>query len=253
MITPGALGAVAMAATNAFCNNFSFLNHGYVGLALSFIFGLTAVIKAASYIERLLFYVLNSIVIFSVAFGTNQVGQQIQRVSAMTFVAYADTIEAPHAEPIAFFGDWFPSASTRFISERCGAIKDTATGNLWFVGPDRNFTWEEADAWVKQLSACGGGWMMPTAAQMAILFDPRSQAGTGWYERGRNWPAHLDPIFSQIGKGSWVWASGTPNEQGFPAFNFNQGIAVRIKPTDPYAVRAFAVKGAEPDQPQRSP
>jgi hypothetical protein len=95
--------------------------------------------------------------------------------------------------------------------------------------------------------------MMPTAAQMATLFDPSSKAGTGWYERGEYWPAHLDPIFSQIGKGSWVWASGSPNDHGFPAFNFNQGIAVRIKPSDPFAVRVFAVKGAKPDQPQRSP
>jgi hypothetical protein len=94
---------------------------------------------------------------------------------------------------------------------------------------------------------------MPTAAQMATLFDPSSTAGTGWYERGKYWPAHLDPIFSQIGKGSWVWASGSPNDHGFPAFNFNQGIAVRIEPSDPFAARVFAIKGAKPDQPQRSP
>jgi hypothetical protein len=252
MVTPGALGAVAMAATNAFCSNFSFLSPGYVGLALAFAFGFTAVIKKAPYLERALFYVLNSIIIFSVAFGSNQVGKRIQNASAMTSVAYAETTRGPHVERFAFFGDWFPGKS-RFTSDTCGAIQDTATGNLWFVGPDRNFTWEEADAWVRQLSACGVSWMMPTTAQMATLFDPSSTAGTGWYERGKYWPAHLDRIFSQIGKGSWVWASGSPNDHGFPAFNFNQGIAVRIKPSDPYAVRAFAVKGAKPDQPQQSP
>lgn len=253
MITPGALGAVAMAATNAFCNNFDFLNRGYVGLGLCFAFGLAAVIKEASYVERVVFYMLNSIIIFSVAFGANQVGQRIQRSVAITSAAYAETIGAPRVEPVSFFGDWFPGKSKRFTSDKCGAIRDAATGNLWFVGPDQNFTWDQANTWVKELSVCGGHWMMPTAAQMATLFDPSSQAGTGWYERGKYWPAHLDPIFSQIGKGSWVWAGGSPNDRGLPAFNFNQGSAVRIKPSDPYAVRAFAVKGADPDQPQQSP
>ena len=260
MVTPGALGALAMTATNAFCNNFNFLDPGYVGLALSFGFGLTAIIKKASYLERAVFYVLNSIIIFSVAFGTNQVGKRIQNAGAARTAAYviisaahAQTIGRPDAQRIAFFNDWFPGKSRRFTSNECGAIQDAATGNLWFVGPDRNFTWEQADTWVKQLSACGGNWMMPTAAQMATLFDPNSKAGTGWYERGQYWPAHLDPIFSQIGKGSWVWASGSANDRGFPAFNFNQGIAVRIKPSDPFAVRVFAVVGAKHDQSQRSP
>jgi hypothetical protein len=262
MITPGALGAIAMAATNAFCNNFSFLNAGYVGLALSFGFGLTAIVKQASFLERVVFYVLNSVIIFSVAFGTNQVGNKIQNASTtsslahiMTSAAYADTIGGPPAAAarVAFFNDWFPGKSGRFTLNNCGAIQDAATGNLWFVGPDQNFTWDQAEAWVKKLSACGGNWMMPTSTQMAVLFDPRSKAGTGWYERGEYWPAHLDPIFSGIGKGSWVWASGSSNDHGFPAFNFNQGISVRIKPSDPYAVRAFAVRGAKTDLPQQSP
>ena len=86
---------------------------------------------------------------------------------------------------------------------------------------------------------------MPTISQLKTLFDPYHTAGTGYYTRGAYWPAHIDPVFSGIGKGSWVWARGAPDAEGAPAFNFNQGIGVRILPTNgEFTVRAFGVRHA---------
>ena len=54
--------------------------------------------------------------------------------------------------------------------------------------------------------------------------------------------AHIEPIFSAIGQGSWVWAQGELNGGNAPAFNFNQGVAVRVSASHFYGtVRAFAV------------
>jgi hypothetical protein len=67
-------------------------------------------------------------------------------------------------------------------------------------------------------------------------------AGTGYFTSGRYWPAHIEPIFSAIGQGSWVRAQGELNGGNVPAFNFNQGVAVRVSASHFYGtVRAFAV------------
>jgi clan AA aspartic protease (TIGR02281 family) len=133
----------------------------------------------------------------------------------------------------------------RYRATACRSIIDQSTRLEWYIGPDLNMTWAEANKWVKELGACGGSWTMPSMDQLRALFSPNQSAGTGYYTRGRYWPAHIDPIFSQIGAGSWVWAGGTPDSQGAPSFNFNQGIGVRVSPTaGDYTVRVFAVRHA---------
>ena len=135
------------------------------------------------------------------------------------------------------------SETARFKSTGCNSIIDRSTGLEWYVGPDSNKTWPDANRWVQQLTACGGAWLMPRVDHLRTLFSPDKTAGTGYYTRDRYWPAHIDPIFSQIGTGSWVWASGSADNQGAPAFNFNQGIAVRLSPTGgEYTVRVFGVR-----------
>ena len=61
---------------------------------------------------------------------------------------------------------------------------------------------------------------MPTAAQLKTLFNLNETAGTGYFTRGRHWPAHINPIFGQIGGGSWVWIGGESVSENAPAFNF---------------------------------
>lgn len=141
-----------------------------------------------------------------------------------------------------------PDAAGRFQRRPCGSIVDRSTRLEWYVGPDTSMGWAEAAAWVRQLRACdGAGWAMPQSDQLRALYDPRSTAGTGYYTRGRRWPAHIDPAFSGIGEGSWVWEAGGSGVQGAPAFNFNQGARATIPPGTDYTVRAFAVRPARQD------
>jgi len=138
-----------------------------------------------------------------------------------------------------------PPERSRYRLADCGSIIDRSTNLEWYVGPDVNMTWSEANKWAQVLGVCQGRWATPSIEQIKTLFDPNQTAGTGYYTRGRYWPAHIDPVFSQIGKGSWVWTYGAADSLGAPAFNFNQGIAVRLSPANKeYTTRAFAVKPA---------
>lgn len=84
---------------------------------------------------------------------------------------------------------------------------------------------------------------MPSMYQLRTLFDRGEVAGTGYFTRGQYWPAHIDPIFSGIGRGSWVWAEGPNLGDDALAFNYNQGIRAQISQTNFYGtVRAFAVR-----------
>jgi clan AA aspartic protease (TIGR02281 family) len=131
----------------------------------------------------------------------------------------------------------------RFQITACGSIMDTASHLEWYVGADRDTTWPDADKWIKELRACNVNWTMPSISQLKTLFDRSSVAGTGYFTAGRYWPAHVDPAFSAIGSGSWVWAQGPGSRDKTPAFNFNQGIKVYISATNfRGTVRAFAVR-----------
>lgn len=134
----------------------------------------------------------------------------------------------------------------RFQATGCGSIIDTVTRLEWYVGPDVDTTWPNAENWVKGLRACGKTWAMPSMYQLRTLFDRGEVAGTGYFTRGQNWPAHIDPIFSGIGRGSWVWAEGPNLGDDALAFNYNQGIRVQISQTNFYGtVRAFAIRQAD--------
>jgi len=59
----------------------------------------------------------------------------------------------------------------RFIARDTGVVTDTKTGLQWFVGPDRDTTWDEAKSWVDSLSVDGGGWRMPTRDELKNLYS----------------------------------------------------------------------------------
>jgi hypothetical protein len=69
MLTPGAAGGITMLIANALANNFGF-TPSYIGLALSFLFGLLVMASVRKWWIRTTYYVLNSLVIFCVAFGS---------------------------------------------------------------------------------------------------------------------------------------------------------------------------------------
>jgi hypothetical protein len=131
----------------------------------------------------------------------------------------------------------------RFKKTACGSIKDVQTGLEWYVGENRNLTWEESKAWTESLSECGANWRMPKTAELRALFDPSAVAGQGYLVGGKHWPAHLPAAFSKIGGGSWVWSDKELRGGKATAFNFNQGVAVDYeKDNQTYSTRAFAVR-----------
>lgn len=71
MLTPGAAGGITMLISNALANNI-WGNPSYIGLAISFLFG-SLVLASSSRLPislRAIYYILNSLIIFCVAFGS---------------------------------------------------------------------------------------------------------------------------------------------------------------------------------------
>ncbi|WP_130583563.1 hypothetical protein [Bradyrhizobium sp. Leo170] len=93
MLTPGVAGALTMMITNALTVNFS-MPRAWVGLGLSFVFGLLVLVTTRNLLQKAVFYVLNSLVIFCVAAGANGLGAGAsQRVSlSLTTTAFAQDI-----------------------------------------------------------------------------------------------------------------------------------------------------------------
>jgi hypothetical protein len=75
MITPGVAGSITMLITNTLGKQFD-LPPNYTGLVLSCLIGLIVfrAVKIPHLGERVLYYIINSLIIFSVAVGTNQAG-----------------------------------------------------------------------------------------------------------------------------------------------------------------------------------
>jgi hypothetical protein len=78
MLTPGVAGAMAMLIANTIGLQFRLIEPwpAVVALIVSFLVGLLVMATGAMpYWQRLIYYVLNSLVIFTVAVGSNTVGQ----------------------------------------------------------------------------------------------------------------------------------------------------------------------------------
>jgi hypothetical protein len=136
--------------------------------------------------------------------------------------------------------------SARFSSLACGAVSDSKTGLTWLLDSNGNITWDAAVAWADSADACGRKWRLPTIEELATLYDAQLSAGTGYYTGGVHYPAHISPLFSAIGDGSWGWSVEALHADTARAFNFNQGVATQYaKSNDIYTTRAFAI-AAEP-------
>jgi hypothetical protein len=79
MITPGAAGAFTMVITNTLVAQFAGLPGNYTALAVSFLFGAVVFTYAAVWGVRLIYFVINSLIIFVMAHGSNTIGAGIER------------------------------------------------------------------------------------------------------------------------------------------------------------------------------
>jgi hypothetical protein len=88
MLTPGAAGAMTMMITNALALNFD-THRALTGLVLSFMFGAVVFVASRNIWQKGLFYVLNSLIIFCVALGTNAIGVTRSGSVSLSSAAFA--------------------------------------------------------------------------------------------------------------------------------------------------------------------
>src|SRR2546430_16964677 len=99
MLTPGIAGGITMLIANALWVAFS-LPPRWTSLVLSFLLGLAFVATKIPLWQRAGYYLLNSLIIFSVSIGTNYVGVGFTHPPAQQS-------NAVQPGPRMFFGDGF--------------------------------------------------------------------------------------------------------------------------------------------------
>jgi len=108
MLTPGIAGGITMLIANALWVAFS-LPPRWTSLVLSFLLGLLAFVATKIPLwQRAVYYLLNSLIIFSVSIGTNYVGV------GLTHPPAPQTSVGEPTEPVGprmFFGDWLRMGS----------------------------------------------------------------------------------------------------------------------------------------------
>jgi Protein of unknown function (DUF1566) len=122
------------------------------------------------------------------------------------------------------------SQPIRFTKADNGVITDLVTGLDWYVNPNPDTTWHEAKAWVESLAVAGGGWRLPTMAELKAIYQKDASAN------------HMDPLFQA--KGAWAWSGELRNDwsvwglafynnlQGWHSMNYGNGrvaLAVRSR------------------------
>ena len=80
----------------------------------------------------------------------------------------------------------------RYKRSEAGVILDTKTNLEWYVGPDKDTTWDAAKAWTYRLNVDGGGWRMPSIEELK-----------GLYQQGKG-DRNMDPVFKTTGW--WIWS-----------------------------------------------
>jgi hypothetical protein len=106
------------------------------------------------------------------------------------------------------------ASSGRFSKDAEGVITDSRTGLQWFVGPDHDMTWGQANSWAQGLSAGGGGWRLPSLAELQGLY------GSGEYTiPGKKYILRIDPIFAISACCPWSGDLKEPVSAGYMLFN----------------------------------
>ncbi len=130
-------------------------------------------------------------------------------------------------------------AGVPYLKTSTGVIADLETGFEWYIGPDEDTTWDEANAWVESLTVDGGGWRMPTVSELVTLHQPVPPG------EGRR---HIAPEFLPLGREAWsgavinVW-SGEAGATGMRGVALDPAVREWCwGGTVSESVRAFAVR-----------
>lgn len=112
-----------------------------------------------------------------------------------------------------------------------GIVKDTKTGLEWYVGPDKNTTWEAAKSWAAMLDVGGGGWRMPTLDELEGLYQP----GVG--------TRNMTPLLRNKGWRVWSRNESTSYAWRYTFYFFNGDTTHgSIRQVEKRSARGFAVR-----------
>lgn len=116
----------------------------------------------------------------------------------------------------------------RFTKADNGVITDSLTGLEWFVNPNPDNKFHEAKAWAESLTVAGGGWRLPTMAELKAIYQKDASA------------VNMDPLFEA--KGAWAWSGELRNSwsvwglafynnlQGWHSMNYGNGrVALAVR------------------------
>ena len=120
---------------------------------------------------------------------------------------------------------------SHFIAYINGIVKDTKTGLEWFVGPDRNTTWDEAKSWAESLSIDGGGWRLPTLKELGTLYKEGAET------------LNMTPLLKD--SSWWIWSVETKDPSSAWLFSFNLGKDYLFERSSSFNFRAFAVRSRQ--------
>jgi hypothetical protein len=95
------------------------------------------------------------------------------------------------------------TGAVRFEVSSDGVITDSQTKLEWIVGPDQDTSYIQATQWVADCQVAGGGWRMPTRAELQSLY----QKGVG--------VRNMDPVIKVTGWGLWAEPKDATTAWGF--------------------------------------
>ena len=98
----------------------------------------------------------------------------------------------------------------RYTKSPEGVILDSVTGLEWYINPNRDNTWHEAKAWADSLAVAGGGWRLPTLAELKAQYRKGASA------------VNMDPLFQL--PGAYVWSGDLKDPQFAWGFAFYSGL-----------------------------
>jgi hypothetical protein len=103
-----------------------------------------------------------------------------------------------------------------FIAYSNGIVYDRETGLEWVIGPEKNTSWEDARAWVGDLSIDGGNWRMPTMEELKTLY----KNGQGLTKLNR---------LLRLNITRWIWSKDKKYRNPL-SLNLNSGRPFRYRP-----------------------
>jgi hypothetical protein len=113
-------------------------------------------------------------------------------------------------------------------------IKDLNTNFYWYIAPDRNFSFEEANNFAKNINERNLIWSIPTFDEIKKLYNSDYSAGEGFFINNEYYPSKIHNIFNSIGSGSWFWVSDRNNNSSKAyAINLHEGIRINFDSQNP--------------------